>query len=160
MKIWRKRCRTRIQKPLKRFSSFLDLVTPSGRCRGSSAWESARPGYFSKLGAKLKTESSQVQTLPSAHEFSFRPLIDYFGFFLWLLALFWLNSIVDTRPLRPYPAAFHSLFRVAFLVQALIWVFHKLGKVAFIFWVCSGTYSAYSAGCYLQVFFFLSHLFS
>ena len=44
------------QKPLKHFISFLDVVTPNAVCRGSSAWESAR----------LKTESSHVQTLPSA----------------------------------------------------------------------------------------------
>ena len=34
-------------------------------CRGSSAWESARPIVFA-VGAKLKTELSPVQTRPSA----------------------------------------------------------------------------------------------
>ena len=47
---------SKIQKALKHFASFLDVVTPRARCQGSSARESAR----------LKTESSQVQTLPSA----------------------------------------------------------------------------------------------
>ena len=51
------------QKTLKLFLSFLDVVTPSIGCQGSSAWESAR----------LKTESSQVQTLPLAPNHFFFP---------------------------------------------------------------------------------------